>query len=712
MAIGRNEPCPCGSGKKYKQCCLKKEKVVELGQVKRDHFFQMKQKLSERLAEKVIGYYSFQEYQSLMNNFKKRTGVRDIPDGYAHHWLMFFYRHPAFNGLRGIEWFNKNWGQRDEPALRRMAQTWESLVPRLIQHVDYDQNGVVVEDLFTNDRFHMPYCETLFEYQPWAGTFCLLEELDGSYYMNGVTAIVGPDHLHRAEDHLKSHLQETGESYESAAIDLFPELTGELLRKRVLKEGEAHEVVSSTLYYSMDDVDAVMSEVHRTGRLEMNEWDGHSGKGGLVSQRYRYEDNLAKGSVYLDEVDGIIEIEESQLTFQSFHSKAIADFEHLLSNIPQAHHVKTEEERKMLPVKVQASSYSIAMDEGVPPVFTQFAHKMLLLKELDLPLPQFKGKSPAEMAALKKYFELERWVQSHEYASFHATKRETPQKWTADFNQLRKALNLPLSPFTTLREQRESRLIQLTEDIHWSQDEILMWEELGLPAHERQSPYARDLLTFFQEKGAGRSPNTFYKYRLGVEVLSFFFVEEEIGQPQHLTADQWAALISYYYLEFNSDATHNQAKGFFTAVKSFAAWLDRTYGTKHGPVVKQLVKEMEPDILGAITILETYTPYRERRYDFGPSMGEFRRVFESGEIPAVTEKGYFRVQSVTSTYMNLVKIGEAGRKYKTTIKKEVRSLMQPGMTIAGKLSQKTNWKVYSIETVYPKQAAPYIDFLE
>ena len=22
---GRNDPCPCGSGKKYKQCCLKKQ---------------------------------------------------------------------------------------------------------------------------------------------------------------------------------------------------------------------------------------------------------------------------------------------------------------------------------------------------------------------------------------------------------------------------------------------------------------------------------------------------------------------------------------------------------------------------------------------------------------------------------------------------------------------------------------------------------------
>ena len=25
MATGRNEPCPCGSGKKYKQCCAGKQ---------------------------------------------------------------------------------------------------------------------------------------------------------------------------------------------------------------------------------------------------------------------------------------------------------------------------------------------------------------------------------------------------------------------------------------------------------------------------------------------------------------------------------------------------------------------------------------------------------------------------------------------------------------------------------------------------------------
>ena len=26
MKIGRNQPCPCGSGKKYKKCCLNKSR--------------------------------------------------------------------------------------------------------------------------------------------------------------------------------------------------------------------------------------------------------------------------------------------------------------------------------------------------------------------------------------------------------------------------------------------------------------------------------------------------------------------------------------------------------------------------------------------------------------------------------------------------------------------------------------------------------------
>jgi|GEM_PF-4194091 hypothetical protein len=28
MKTGRNDPCPCGSGKKYKQCCLRRDEAA------------------------------------------------------------------------------------------------------------------------------------------------------------------------------------------------------------------------------------------------------------------------------------------------------------------------------------------------------------------------------------------------------------------------------------------------------------------------------------------------------------------------------------------------------------------------------------------------------------------------------------------------------------------------------------------------------------
>ncbi|MGC9519216.1 MAG: SEC-C metal-binding domain-containing protein [Desulfuromonadaceae bacterium] len=31
-ATGRNEPCPCGSGKKYKKCCLDKDQMEQRAQ--------------------------------------------------------------------------------------------------------------------------------------------------------------------------------------------------------------------------------------------------------------------------------------------------------------------------------------------------------------------------------------------------------------------------------------------------------------------------------------------------------------------------------------------------------------------------------------------------------------------------------------------------------------------------------------------------------
>ena len=54
MKTGRNEPCPCGSGKKYKRCCMLREQSTSLGWRRMER---LAEKLSGRLATHAERYY-------------------------------------------------------------------------------------------------------------------------------------------------------------------------------------------------------------------------------------------------------------------------------------------------------------------------------------------------------------------------------------------------------------------------------------------------------------------------------------------------------------------------------------------------------------------------------------------------------------------------------------------------------------------------------
>ena len=150
--------------------------------------------------------------------------------------------------MRGIERYVQNQSQYDDHDLRQLALEWEKLRPRLIQQVDHDEQGVFVEDLFTKERFHMPYCETMPHLTPWAGAFCMLEEFEGGYYLNGVTFTVGPDQVMQAYELLKQSIVETDQSFDQVAMELYPEILQALLTKRDLLQ---HSVEKSIIRNSI-----------------------------------------------------------------------------------------------------------------------------------------------------------------------------------------------------------------------------------------------------------------------------------------------------------------------------------------------------------------------------------------------------------------------------------------------------------------------------
>lgn len=48
---GRNDPCPCGSGKKYKHCCLHKTEAVNLSNYKYDRYLEIRHSATIKIID-------------------------------------------------------------------------------------------------------------------------------------------------------------------------------------------------------------------------------------------------------------------------------------------------------------------------------------------------------------------------------------------------------------------------------------------------------------------------------------------------------------------------------------------------------------------------------------------------------------------------------------------------------------------------------------
>jgi tetratricopeptide (TPR) repeat protein len=80
--IGRNEPCPCGSGKKYKKCCMNKPAPVQTGLKHYLGNFWRYEKVNEMNTEEII-----EKLQSMGIAFKEEVFLQDIKKFYSAEQL-------------------------------------------------------------------------------------------------------------------------------------------------------------------------------------------------------------------------------------------------------------------------------------------------------------------------------------------------------------------------------------------------------------------------------------------------------------------------------------------------------------------------------------------------------------------------------------------------------------------------------------------------
>ncbi len=150
--IGRNDFCPCGSGKKYKNCCLGLEGIVKNG----DNLFSRYNQLISSVKLKLDQHYSSQIKKikrNLQERFLRLSVTHNLPqeqESFFSDWLWFDVKDDEGETFSS-EYLREN-GQYMEGALRECLQGFNASYLSLYELIGMEGNNLKVKDFLSGQE--------------------------------------------------------------------------------------------------------------------------------------------------------------------------------------------------------------------------------------------------------------------------------------------------------------------------------------------------------------------------------------------------------------------------------------------------------------------------------------------------------------------------------------------------------------------------------
>ncbi|WP_078378848.1 SEC-C metal-binding domain-containing protein [Sutcliffiella halmapala] len=154
--IGRNEPCLCGSGKKFKKCCEKKQdmsfdRVLE----------------SELLALQIdMMRFAYDKYAreleaestKFLHKFQLEQEKQEAYEELVHLWYMFTVKRT--NKLTIVEEFvQTNESKFSRPQVKEWAEKWQLAYPSVYKVSNVRGDFYTMEDYFTKEKVRIKFIE-------------------------------------------------------------------------------------------------------------------------------------------------------------------------------------------------------------------------------------------------------------------------------------------------------------------------------------------------------------------------------------------------------------------------------------------------------------------------------------------------------------------------------------------------------------------------
>lgn len=155
MTLGRNDPCPCGSGKKYKRCHGAKD-VVSVQKVVDDELLQI---VEYYYAEYPKNNKDLFDLNMLMNTWvSKLSGVWEEEQ---IELLTLDYYLLIKNQVQWNNYIEKQMKKSLRPAVAQVVEQWTNPMILIGKVIDVEEKIILVEDVISGNRYEVEKLEDM-----------------------------------------------------------------------------------------------------------------------------------------------------------------------------------------------------------------------------------------------------------------------------------------------------------------------------------------------------------------------------------------------------------------------------------------------------------------------------------------------------------------------------------------------------------------------
>lgn len=434
---GRNDPCPCGSGKKYKKCCAITDNQVPPAELIRRRIRRETEGLSQKILDFAIDRYGRDVIPEAWETFAPLDSDLDEgmdPEhmGVFGPWFLYCWypdgddtlvENPALHDVRPAQAYLHEKARHLSPTVVAYVESLLSRQYRFYEVLEVEpERGLILQDLMDGSRHEVADRMASQTLRPHDLVYTLLAEVDGVNVFEGLSEIVIPA-LHKLEvlrlrdEYLDSEgvlpvdpLTLENLDYEARELyfEIFEHLHEPLPQRFILPEGDDLEF--HNLVYDIDAPDEAFLVLSRIAAQHEEADDlawaisARTAEGGVEQARFPLDWSGEDGHFKSGSIHAEVQIKGQRLTIQ-VQSRERAEWikDWLTTNLGASARFRLDEVQSVESLLANRSGKSLPAPVPSPDTAEMLDAKAALLRQhyadwIDTPLPALDHATPRAVA--------------------------------------------------------------------------------------------------------------------------------------------------------------------------------------------------------------------------------------------------------------------------------------------------------------------------